>query len=90
MITDNLTVSQIVILFYQTSIKRFISTTSDKNQAGGFELGKRKDNGSCVDINAGNGFVTFLVSAVMNSGRIIYKVVTMKLEKDFTTGPVDL
>jgi hypothetical protein len=77
-----------MILFDQASIKRFISTTSYKNQAGGFELGKWKDNGSCVDINAGNGFVAFFVSAVMNTGRIINKAVTMKFEKDFTTGHV--
>ncbi len=42
-------------------------------------------NESCIDISRGNRFVTSFVSAVMNTGRIIYKSVTMKLEKDFTT-----
>jgi hypothetical protein len=51
-------------------------------------LGKRKDNGSRVDISRGNRFVTFFVSAVMNTGRIIYKAAAMKLDKDFTTSHV--
>lgn len=90
MIADDLPVSQIVILFDQASIKRFISTTPDKNQARGLELGKRRDNGSCVDIHKSNRFVTFFVFAVMNTGRVIDKIITMQFEKDFTAGPIDL